>query len=382
MPPESDDTVRLNPPRAGGRRRVPGWAGWAFGAAALVLAGLGSGAAYYGWRSRPVAPPTAPPTAPLTARIEARPAPAAYAPRLASEAEILADAPGQLEVVRFAPQPAVVVLHFPSLAEQARTLNRAAALIEKKGFPRDRVLADDELEQRIRATGAAPDTFYFGHDYRAADLVRFFALAAESGTALTAEESRLGGLLGALGWRDQAAVGALISLPRLAPHAGLDAAARATILRHELSHGFYFTDPDYAAYSLRFWQQTLTARERALFTSYLAKDGYDPGLPDLMVNEMQAYLMHTADPRFFTAAAVGLTETRLAALRVLFLTGMPPSWLRDCTLAPVAAGGVVPVSAPRRRGQGRGLVRTSKAPAARRALPRPACSRAARNARR
>ncbi len=377
MPPETDDTVRLNPPRVGERKRLPRWM---FGAAALALAGLGSGAALYGLRA-PGAPP------PVALVVPAPPGVEAYAPRLASEAEILADAPGQLEVLRFAPQPAVIVLHFPSLAEQGRTLNRAAALIEKNGFPRDRLLPDDELEQRIRASGATPDTFYYGHDYRAADLVRFFALAAQSGTALTAEEGRLGALIGKLGWRDPTTVGALVSLARLDPGAGLDQAARATILRHELSHGFYFTNPEYAAYSRQFWQQTLTARERELFTTYLANDGYDPGLPDLMVNEMQAYLMHTTDARFFNAAAVGLSESRLAALRVLFLTGMPSSWLRDCT-APAAPSGIVPVRAPRRRqGRGpgdqgaRGLVRTTKTPAVRRALRRAANSIAVRNSR-
>ena len=311
-----------------------------------------------------------------------RPAPIVLPPPLATEAEILADAPAEMKIYRFAPQPAIVVLQFPTLAEQGRMLNRVAALIEKAGFPRDRLLEDAELDQRIRESGASPETFYYGHDYRAADLVRFFALADQAGTALTLEERRLRGLMRDWGWRDGAAVGALISLARFDPEAGLDAMARSTILRHELSHGAYFTTPDYAAYALRFWQDSLSARDRGLFTAFLAKDGYDPNLADLIVNETQAYLMHTADRRFFNAGALGMPEARLDALRALFLTGMPPGWLRDCTALPGAAL-AIPVRAPRRRGtQRRGLVRTSRTEADRRTFCRAAASMAARRSRR
>ena len=62
----------------------------------------------------------------------------------------------------------VIVLQFPSLAEQGRMLNRVAALIEKAGFPRDRVRATMRSWMPASAPAAAtPDTFYYGHDYRA-----------------------------------------------------------------------------------------------------------------------------------------------------------------------------------------------------------------------
>jgi hypothetical protein len=48
-----------------------------------------------------------------------------------------------------------------------------------------------------------------------------------------------------------------------------------------------------------------------------------------MYNEMQAYLMFTRDPLFFTPDLVGMTPERLSALQTRFLSTMPAGWLRD-----------------------------------------------------
>jgi hypothetical protein len=150
---------------------------------------------------------------------------------------------------------------------------------------------------------------------------------------LTAGEAQLRQRIAAWGWRPDS-TGALISLVQANQAAGVDDMMRATILRHELSHGLYFTSPDYARYTRQFWDGTLTAAERSNIRRFLDRDGYDVSIDDLVVNESQAYLVHTTNPQFFTAQSVGMTEQRLALLRGLFVTGMPPGWLRDCTLVP------------------------------------------------
>jgi len=48
-----------------------------------------------------------------------------------------------------------------------------------------------------------------------------------------------------------------------------------------------------------------------------------------MYNEMQAYLMFTRDPMFFTPDMAGLTRARLTELQDKFLAGMPAGWLRE-----------------------------------------------------
>lgn len=280
------------------------------------------------------APAPAPPVPILAAAVTTAVEPPRLAlPPLANEAAILADNGPALAAYRFAAAPDIFVLRFTSLAEQADTLNRIAALVERAGYPRDRVLDLAELDRRIRAAGETPERLYLGHDYRSADVLRFFALAEQERLALTPGEARLRRLLAEWGWTP-ASRAALVSLPREDRPAGLDPAARATILRHELSHGLYFTEPAYARYAQAFWSGTLIDIERGRFRAFLGSEGYDMQLHDLIVNEMQAYLMHTTDARYFNPSVIGISARRLDALRILFLSGMPPGWLRDCTAAP------------------------------------------------
>jgi len=357
-------------------------------AALLLVGGIGVGVGFWLPHPKPPAMPVAlprppAPVAPMQPTPLPQPAPppaAAYPIRTADEAEILADAPERLTIFRFAPNPRVLVLDFPSLRQQGLMLNRVAALVEKAGLPRERVLSDAELDAAIRASGETIETFYYGHDYRAADLARFFVLANRDHIVLTLEEEQLRGLLRQEGWLAGEAVGALISIPRAGSDAFLDAAARATILHHELSHGEYFTSPAYAAFTRHYWQSVLSEDDRARFRAFLGQQQYDTGQEDLMMNEMQAYLMHTPDPHFFNARAVGMSEDRLAHLRALFLADMPRGWLRDETPAPLTAG-TLPVRAPARR-QRRGLVVSTRASAATRTLRRSADSMAALSARR
>jgi hypothetical protein len=85
-----------------------------------------------------------------------------------------------------------------------------------------------------------------------------------------------------------------------------------------------------------------------------------------MVNETRAYLMHTPDSRFFNARDVDLALSRLAALRAMFLVGMPNGRLRDCTPAPGGARPRLRITAaaarsPRSR-RGRGRLQASAEP--------------------
>jgi hypothetical protein len=276
------------------------------------------------------APAQAPAPAPAPAPASEAATPRPPAPRLATatEAEILASQTPDLAIRRFAGNPLVIVLDFPTLGEQARMFNRVAALVEKAGLPRDRVLDDAGLDAAIRAGGGAAETFYYGHNYRSADLARFFALADAAGIALNAEEERLRELLRALDWLRPDAAGALVSLPHAGVEPWLDGRARAAMLRHELSHGEFFTRPDYAALVWRFWREMLSAEERERLRTLLAQAAYDPGIEEVMANEAHAFLFHTPDDRFFDPASAGFAPERIAALRAAFMAGMPEGWLR------------------------------------------------------
>jgi hypothetical protein len=247
---------------------------------------------------------------------------------LADEAAILAAPQNRLALFRLAAAPKILVLEFPSLHQQALALDRIGAFVEKAGMPHDRVLSSADFTERLAQAGEDFDTFYYGHDYRTADLARFFAAAAAEHIDLDADERGLRKLLAREAMLQDGSPGAVISLPPLSQRPPIDARARATILRHEVSHGVYFTDPAYAAYTAHFWAEEMTGDERAAFRRMLGEEGYDTANEDLMRNEMQAYLVHTPDRRFFTAARMGIDA---AALRHRFVAGMPGGWLRDET---------------------------------------------------
>lgn len=300
MAGNADDTVVLVPRP---RRRRP----WPVAVLAVLLALAAGGAA---WFHQPV-----PPAQPIAA---------------ADEAQLAALVPATLTPLRFRPNPAILVLGFPSLAEQGRMLNRVAAFVEKAGLPHDRLLTDAELAAAISAAGVTPETYYYGHDYRGVDIQRFFALAERGHLALNADEQHLQ-RLAAQASALPPGFGAVITLPPADVASGIDQAARATILHHELSHGEYFTNPAYAAYVGTVWQSVFNEDERASFRTYLVAEGYDPALEDLLINEMQAYMMFTPDPRYFDPARLGIPAARLAQIRAAFAAGMPPGWLRQRT---------------------------------------------------
>ncbi len=321
VPPPKDDPVNATKPSRSRRRPRSSGNAWVVGLSiALVVAVVVAGIAVL----HPLVPlhaPVPPPASQVT-----RPRP--FDITTADEATILAARPATMAVFRYQGAPDVLVLSFPTLHEQARMFDRLGAFVEKAGLPHDRVLDEADLQAAIRFAGDTEDTYYYGHDYRAADLARFFALADRDGIALHPEEETLRRLLTQEGLLVPGAVGAVITIPPVSIAPAIDETARATILHHELSHGIYFTDPAYAAYSRNFWQNVLTEAQRAGFRRFLGSEGYDTTNEDLMLNEAQAYLIHTPDPRYFRPELAGLTDAEAARLRQIFLSGMPIAALR------------------------------------------------------
>ncbi len=188
--PDTDDTVRL--PRRSKR------AVWPLVGAAVITLALGGSAAVWLLRPEPALKAVVA-TAPVAS-------PAPTIPRFeiitASEQQIVEHVPLSLTVFRFADNPQIVVLDFASLTEQGTMLNRVAAFTEKAGLPHDRVLTESELETAISDRGDTVETFYFGHDYAAAALAHFFALADRQGIELNTRKRSCGRCCGRKdGWR-------------------------------------------------------------------------------------------------------------------------------------------------------------------------------------
>jgi hypothetical protein len=322
-PQDEHMSVAATPTRGGSRLLIA-----LLAVAVVVAAGVGS---WFAVRQMSLAPIATPSTAlaPAPAVPKAQP----FDVREADEATILAARPATLQVFRYRTAPHILVLSFAGLHAQARMLDRLGAFVEKSGLPHDRVLNEADLQAAIRLSGDTEDTYYYGHDYRAADMARFFALADRDDIVLHPDEEALRRLLTQEGMLVPGATGAIISIPPETASPPIDAAARATILQHELSHGVYFTDPAYAAYARQFWQDTLTEAQRAAFRRFLGGEGYDMTNEDLMLNEAQAYLVHTQDPRYFRPELVGMSEAEAKRLRDRFRAGSPAPWLELTTLA-------------------------------------------------
>lgn len=269
----------------------------------------------------------------------------AAGPKQLTEAQLLALPPAKdWRVAVLASNPAVLVLEFPGLQAQGLALNRIAAFVEKRAASRDKVLTHAELAALLASLGDNTSSFLQGHDYPSAALARFFNQAQRQGLPLNPEEGRLLQLLQDAGLLVKPKAGAasaatsgldeawqaadaraLVTFtavqpddPATGPDETVDAQRRQSVLRHELSHGEFFTDAAYRERCWRFWRSALSGAERALFLRYLAAQGYEVADESLMVNEMQALLLHTPDPRAFKGSDLGLSEGALEALRVRF----------------------------------------------------------------
>ncbi|MGQ0701136.1 MAG: hypothetical protein ACT4PZ_23200 [Panacagrimonas sp.] len=242
---------------------------------------------------------------------------------------------GDWLVHRLQGAPAILVVEFPDLHSQGLTMNRAAALLEKAGTRRHRVLSDAELSALLLASGDTVSTFYLGHDYRSVDLARFYTMAQSQAVTLNPQELRLLRLLLDAGMlRDEGhgrfvetAIGALVTFSSVQNASAddsrthIDSARRSSILWHELSHGRYFTDAVYRRHCEFFWHKLLTGNEREVWRRYLGEQGYDTANEDLMINEVQALLMHTPDVRDFQAGALSWEDAELEGLRQRFRLG-------------------------------------------------------------
>jgi hypothetical protein len=241
-------------------------------------------------------------------------------------------------VARLKEYPEVLVIEFPDLLEQGAAMNRLAAFLQKAGASRDRVMDDAELAAFIASSGDNAQTFYQGHDYDDASLARFYAQVRAQGLRLNAQEQRLLAALQSAsvlaadpGAAPPAPPQAVISFTatqgddaRTSADEGVDALRREAVLRHEVSHGRFYTRPVYRAHCQTFWQEVLSEAQREAMRAYLAGLGYDRRNELLMVNEAQAFLFNTPDPRAFSAADVGMSDAELAALRLKFWRALPP----------------------------------------------------------
>lgn len=330
---DEDDTVRLPraavpggtpaavaapapaPPKLPRRDLTHLWIG--LGAATALLAAAGGGV---WWWNRTAPPPPTP--EPPQARPSTQPPPPPEGPPALSATEILMNRAAEPMAMRWAPNPLVWVLDFPNLELQGRAMNRIAALLEKARTPRDRVLSDEALAGAITADGRSSSNWYFGHNYRASDVARFFEWAERDGVALNPLELWVREQVELAQRVDRSRDAAILTLPAIGAH--VDGTMRAAILRHELGHGQFFTLPFFAAHVMRVWERGFSEAERAAVRRFLGAEGYDTRQEEMMANEAMAYLLYTPDRRFFDPARdLGWSDDQANRIRGMLRSGAP-----------------------------------------------------------
>ena len=228
----------------------------------------------------------------------------------------------------------IVVIDFPSLAEQAHMFGRIVLFIERHGAPKAHVMTQDEVRQWLEQHAQRIETLTVGNNFRASQLARFFNTARLQDEPLSGDELQLRDWLQQSGLVRQADDGlaaaepeaVIVTLPQASTVPGCGACTikdthRKVILEHELSHALFATDDLYREYVVSFWAELTGQEDGDKFTQFLRKRGYNAGDPELLANEMQAFLMHTPDARMFPASAVGMTEEELEAMRRRFRSG-------------------------------------------------------------
>lgn len=232
---------------------------------------------------------------------------------------------------RLRENPRLLIFDFADLAGLGAAFNRMAAFLEKRDAV-GKILDDRQLEARIAAEHSDTNHFFLGHDYRIVDVARFFNTVLAWNVRLNDTEQwviqRLVELKflypGVQGEIEGDPEAALIAIAQGAPRADAlhtSMEERMLLLRHELSHGEFFTNPAYRGYCQEFWQR-LGDEERQIFRKELSLLGYDSANESLMVNEMQAYLWEPVKGGFLQMTLVKKGKKDFFALRSRFLAGL------------------------------------------------------------
>lgn len=254
--------------------------------------------------------------------------------------QILKSRSEALTVWQLADNPNVYIFDFPGLAHQGRSFNRVTQFTEQQGSePYPKVLDNSELNRYYEAVRRTQADFAFGHDVLISEMVQFFNFASRDKIELNPDEIVIRDFLIEQGlvrfWRGfyqgMKPDVVVLAIPQVQDRKlgepAITEGARYVILMHEVAHGEYYSNTHYAKYCQRFWYETLTENQREAFTRFLASSNYAVSNEELLINEMQAYLMFTHDSKSFSARKLGVSDAELQAMRDAFRRGRPPTRL-------------------------------------------------------
>ena len=252
-----------------------------------------------------------------------------------SKEEIQASATDKFTAYILKGNERTVVLDFPTTLAQARMFGRVILFIERDGTSTTRVMTVAEVQKWLVKNTKTLDTLTMGNNIRASEFARFFNTARLQEEPFTTDERELYDWLLQMQLLREEELGVsvvepetiVVSVPQISTIQGcapcsVSAEQRRVTVEHEFSHARFATDIPYQNYVGWFWSNVMSTVVRSKFTQFLRKRGYDTSIRELVINEMQAFLMHTPNPAAFNATDVGMTEAELTELRQRFQAGL------------------------------------------------------------
>jgi hypothetical protein len=244
---------------------------------------------YSEWREAPgeITLGAGPDFIPLDVRIEARRGEDGTSPLVADLGTMLYTPPknwrkGEYEIFAFNHFPDILYIFSSSNEVQSRFLRRLAFFVEKRGFV-GRLAHDEEL-RGLRDWGA--------HDYKSADLARFFQAAAAERFPLNSHELLLKEILlanGIIRQEGSAIVegkGALVGMSL-----GISADRLPYYLIHETVHGLWFTIPELRDVFRAFYHSLSDIEKSYLKSAFDYREYNVLEDEDLLITETAAYLL-------------------------------------------------------------------------------------------
>lgn len=191
------------------------------------------------------------------------------------------------EVFEWSIYPEIVWIDSIDYATQARFFRRLAFFVEKRGFM-GRLLTDEELATRHG---------WNAHNYRPEGLADFFNAVRRESFPINAYERELlrivlhrGILVEDENGTFLPGVGGILAISQESW-----TELRSLLTVHEAMHGVFYQEPDFRRASFDYWENELSARERAYWQDFLAWMTYSPDDTYLMVNEFQGYLLQQSE---------------------------------------------------------------------------------------
>lgn len=187
------------------------------------------------------------------------------------------------KVVKVAGQE-IYHVEFDTMKRQDQTLNAVLLFSDDPVF-HGKILSPEALEQNKK-----DHTLAIGHNFSYATLEAFFTQAKEDGVVLPGDTQAL------LEFFQQLRVfgreGGIISTAQ-------DVQDRERVIKHEFSHGKYFSDPEYRKHVKRIWlglPQNTQQAIRSIFSQY----NYNLADNDLVLREFAAWF---EDEQFVTSSS-------------------------------------------------------------------------------